>query len=289
MIGSYLGLLRPHQYLKNLFIFLPLFFGLKMYDTHLMIYTAAAFLAFCGTASAVYIFNDIRDIEDDRRHPVKKSRPLASGAVPVGKAVAIMILLLAASISLSLFIGAPIALLLLGYVAINAVYTLWLKHHAILDITVIAVGFILRLFVGSESSGVALSMWIILMTFLLAFFLGLAKRRDELLVFYEQGEKTRKAIDGYNKEFIDSAMIIMASVTIVAYIMYTISSDVMRRVHSDKLYITVLWVVLGIMRYLQITLVDKKSGSPTLVLIKDRLIQLILACWIISFWIIIYL
>jgi 4-hydroxybenzoate polyprenyltransferase len=168
----------------------------------------------------------------------------------------------------------------------NIAYSLYLKHVAIIDVTVIAIGFVLRLFVGAAVTDIELSMWIVIMTFLLALFMALAKRRDDVLIYLNTGKKMRKVIDGYNLQFLDAAMAIMASVVIVAYTIYTTSAEVVERVHSQYLYLTALFVILGIMRYLQITFVQKESGSPTRIVLKDRFVQLTLIGWILSFvWI----
>ena len=279
-------LLRPHQYIKNFFIFLPLFFALKITDTHLLLNATIAFIAFSLTASAIYILNDYFDIEDDRRHPEKKNRPLASGAITKQQALKIMSTLFIAGFSLMAILSLKAAAILALYAIMNIAYSLHLKHIAILDVAIIAIGFVLRLFIGSAVTDIPLSMWIVIMTFLLALFMALAKRRDDVLIYLDTGKKMRKVIDGYNLQFLDTAMAIMASVVIVSYTIYTTSPEVVERVHSQYLYLTALFVILGIMRYLQITFVLKDSGSPTKIVLRDRFIQLTLIGWIITFaWI----
>ncbi|MBF0557615.1 MAG: UbiA prenyltransferase family protein [Nitrospirae bacterium] len=285
---NYIKLLRPHQYLKNLFIFMPLFFGLKITDMHLFFNTLISFVSFSLVASSIYIFNDYHDIADDRNHPAKKNRPLASGKVSKKSAVVLMAVFWAAGFGISFIPGSGVSLLILLYVAMNIAYTLKLKHIAIIDIFIIATGFIIRLFVGSQSGSVSLSMWIIVITFLLALFLALAKRRDDLILYLESGHKARKVIEGYNVEFLNSAMVVMASVVIVSYIMYTISADVVAKMHSNRLYFTVVFVIMGLMRYMQQTLVLKNSSSPTEVLMKDRFLQLVIAGWLLTFMLLIY-
>ena len=155
-----------------------------------------------------------------------------------------------------------------------------------MDVAIIATGFVLRLFVGSAVTGIELTFWIVVITFLLALFMALAKRRSDVLLFLNTGAKTRKVIDGYNLRFLDSAMAIMASVVIVSYILWTTSTEVIQKLHSKYLYLTALFVILGILRYMQITLVDENSGSPTEILWKDRFIQLNSVCWVLVFaWI----
>ncbi len=282
-------LMRIQQYVKNLFIFLPIFFGIQITNFPLLMKTTAAFLAFCITASAVYFFNDYFDCEEDRKHPVKKDRPIASGAVSKRMALIVMVSLAVAGLAASFLIDTTILAIMLIYIVINVLYTVLLKHVAIIDVVVIAVGFVLRLFIGSAASGVQLSMWIIIMTFLLALFLAFAKRRDDVLLYLEKGEKARKVVDGYNLEFLNVSMIIMTAVIIISYVMYTISPMILNRNHGDKIYLTVIWVILGVLRYLQQTIVFNKTGSPTKTLFKDHFLQVVLAGWIISFWVLIYL
>ena len=282
-------LARPHQYIKNFFIFMPLFFDKKITEPGLLSNTFLSFIAFSLTASAVYILNDYCDIEDDRHHPTKKNRPLASGAVRKLDAIIIMAVLLVTGILLMVFLSFNATEILAIYVFINIAYSLYIKHIAILDVTVIAIGFVLRIFIGSAMTGISLSMWIVIMTFLLALFLALAKRRDDVLIYMDSGKKRRKVIDGYNLVFLDIAMGIMAAVVIVAYIIYTTSPEVITRVYNKHLYLTALFVIIGIMRYLQIVFIFKNSSSPTMVVLKDRFMQLTLTGWIVSFAWILYL
>jgi 4-hydroxybenzoate polyprenyltransferase len=281
-------LLRPHQYVKNVAIFLPLFFAMRITSPGAVLVTLAAFIAFSLCASGIYILNDYRDIEDDRRHPRKKNRPLASGAVSPGTGFLLMAGLFVTGFTIMGLLSVQALLILAGYVLMNIAYSFSLKHISILDVTIIAIGFVLRLFVGAAVTGIPLSMWIIVITFLLALFLALAKRRDDVLVFLDTGEKMRRVIDGYNLQFLDGAMMVMASVVIVAYLLYTTSPEIIAKLHSRYLYLTAFFVVLGIMRYMQIAFVEQNSGSPSEVLLKDRFIQLTLLGWIGTFGWILY-
>ena len=281
-------LMRPHQYVKNLFIFLPLFFALKITDTSLLFNAVIAFIAFSLTASAIYTLNDYLDIEEDKQHPKKKYRPLASGAVSKFQAISIMSVLFVAGSTLMTILSLKAAGILAAYVIMNIAYTFYLKHIAILDVVIIAIGFVLRLFIGSAVTGIPLSMWIVIMTFLLALFMALAKRRDDMLIYLDTGKKMRKVIDGYNLQFLDTAMSIMASVVIVAYVIYASSAEVIARVNNDYLYLTGLFVILGVMRYLQVAFVLKDSGSPTKIVLKDRFMQLTLIGWVLTFTWILY-
>jgi len=279
-------LARPHQYLKNLFIFLPIFFALKITDLHLLSSATLAFIAFSLTASGIYILNDYYDIKEDRQHPRKKHRPLASGIISKFEAIIIMLMCFCLGFFLMGLINTKALLILTTYVSLNIAYSLYLKNIAIVDIMIIASGFVLRLFIGSAVTGITLSSWIVIMTFLLALFIALAKRRDDLLIYLDTGKKMRKAINGYNLQFLDSAMVVMATVVIIAYIMYVTSIETVTRINSEYLYLTAFFVILGILRYLQISLVLQDSGSPTKIVIKDRFIQLTLIAWISTFvWI----
>jgi decaprenyl-phosphate phosphoribosyltransferase len=281
-------LIRVHQYIKNLFIFLPLFFAAKITELDLLFYSLISFIAFSLTASAIYIINDYFDIDEDKQHPIKKKRPLASSEIEKSHAIIVSLLLLISGFSLMSFISYSAVGILALYVVLNFAYSYSLKHVSILDVNIIAIGFVLRLFIGSIATDILLSKWIIIMTFLLALFMALAKRRDDVLIFQKTGIKLRKVIDGYNLQFIDSSMIIMASSIIVTYTLYTTSIEVQERFDSEYLYLTVFFVVLGILRYLKITFVNENSYSPTMVILKDSFIQLILVGWALIFTLIIY-
>ena len=285
----FFALLRPHQWVKNTFIFLPLFFGSRFGDLVILRLTALAFMGFCACASAVYIFNDSMDIEEDRGHPQNRERPLASGEVGRNGAYLLMSVLLVAGVGTFFFLGRDSLYLLCFYILLNVLYSIRLKHVPILDVVVISFGFVIRIFIGSIVSGVPLSMWIVIMTFLLALFLALAKRRNDVLISLESGGRTRKSIDGYNTEFLNSSMMIMASVVIVSYILYTVSPDVQMKMNTDKLYLTAFFVVLGILRYLQLTFVENNSGNPSKILLEDRFLQLVLIGWLALFSWILYL
>ena len=287
-------LMRIEQWMKNTFIFLPLFFDRHLLDLSYWQPSLVAFLAFCFAASGIYCFNDIYDVESDRIHPKKCKRPIASGALTVAQGYAIMAvcwLISAAIILADVFLLHNDTLLwaIIGlYVVMNLVYTIRLKRIPILDVFIIAVGFVLRIFAGGVNADIFISHWIVLMTFLLALFLAFAKRRDDVVAWEKTGSVRRKGIDKYNTAFMNQALTIVATLTMVCYIMYTISDSVIERIGNPYLYLTSVFVLAGIIRYLQITIVDTKSGSPTKVLLKDHFIQLCIAGWLIAFAIILY-
>lgn len=282
-----ISLIRPYHYVKNIFILLPLFFVGQFTNTSLLLNGLIAFAAFSLSASAIYIFNDYRDIKDDRKHPKKKYRPLASGLIKKNTALFLMMVLLITGFFLMASVSKSSLVILIIYVLLNIFYSLKLKRIALLDVTIIAIGFVLRLFVGSFAYNVSLEIWIVIMTFLLALFLALAKRRDDVLFFNKSGTKMRKSMDGYNLQLIDGSMLVMSAIVIVAYIQYTTSLEIINKFNSEYLYLTALFVTFGVLRYLQITLVEKKSGSPTEVILKDKTMQVNLLLWLLSFaWII---
>lgn len=290
MIKNLILVLRPYQWVKNLFVFLPLFFGGKLMSFGCLFEECIVFASFCLMASAVYCFNDICDIKSDRLHPRKKNRPIASGIISVSKAYILMIICVFLSYMLIFsFRQYKVGTIISFYLLMNILYCLYLKRIAIIDVFIISLGFVFRVLVGGLAIDVALSHWIIMMTFLLSLFLALAKRRDDVLIFEKKGEITRKNVDKYNLIFLNQSISIIASVTIVCYVMYTLSEEVIDRVGNKYLYATSIFVLLGLIRYLQLTLVDDKSGSPTDILLYDRFIQACVFGWFVSFFIILYL
>ncbi len=286
-VKHYLQLMRIHQWVKNFFIFLPLFFSFKMDHIPLLIADLWAFVGFCLIASSVYIINDWNDIATDRLHPEKRNRPLASGAINKKEALLMILSLVVVGVSVYIFVlGNYIALaLLVSYFILNIFYSLRLKHIPVIDISIVAIGFVIRIFIGGVVTDTPLSRWIVVMTFLLAIFLALGKRRDDVVIYEETGDKVRKNVDGYNIPFLNVAIVVVAAVMMVAYIMYTISPEVTER-NGDNLYLTSFFVFVGLFRYLQIIFVEDKSGNPTLIFLKDNFIRIIIILWIISFFVV---
>ncbi len=289
MLKDLLALARPHQYSKNLFVFIPAFFAFQFTNIELMSEALLAFIGFSFLASAVYVFNDWIDRHEDAQHPEKKSRPIAAGRIKAASAFSFLALLLCLGGITSYLVSLEVLLLVLTYLILNLAYTLKLKHIAIIDIVVIATGFVLRLLVGAEATQVDLSHWIIVMTFLLALFLSLAKRRDDVLIYLKTDQKMRKVIDGYNLKFLDAAMVMTSTIVIVAYVLWSITPEVADRLNTQNIYLTAVFVVLGILRYMQIAFVEEKSGNPSKVLLRDRFIQLTLGGWLSTFVWLIYL
>ena len=207
--------------------------------------------------------------ESDRQHPRKKNRPVASGAVSSQGAGIYSYFLMGAAAALSYLALSPLFLMvLLAYLLLNIAYSSWLKHLALVDVICIATGFVLRVLAGGAACRIWVSNWMILMAFLLALFIAFAKRRDDLVLRADR-DFIRKNLGDYNLEFVDTSMVLTAGMIVVVYIMYATSPDVVAKHGTDKLYASAIWVILGILRYFQITFVLKKSGSPSRILIKD--------------------
>ncbi|WP_234108770.1 decaprenyl-phosphate phosphoribosyltransferase [Chryseobacterium sp. R2A-55] len=290
---QFFKLLRVEQWVKNLFVFAPLFFSGNVTNSKLLIESIFAFVVFSITASCIYIINDYSDIESDRKHPEKRNRPLASGAISKNKALGILGFLIAFATAL-IFFGQSFfhhsywkfSAIILFYFMMNLLYTFKLKHVAIVDICIIATGFVLRVLAGGYATGIYISQWAILLTFVLALVLAIGKRRGELINAQISG-RTRKALDGYNVQFADIALSISCALAIVCYLMFTLSPEVQKRFHPRVFY-TVIFVVFAFLRYLQQTLVYNKTESPTKIVYKDHYIQATLVLWLISFLLQIY-
>jgi 4-hydroxybenzoate polyprenyltransferase len=287
MIKNYVAIARPRQHVKNLLVFAPLFFSGMMFDEVKILSTFFTFVLFSIAASSIYILNDLKDVVEDKNHPTKKYRPIASGKVSKFNATLFANGLFFTAIGCATFLSQEITLIITAYLILNVFYSFGLKHIPILDVSIISIGFVLRIYGGVAAISAEASVWIVLMTFLLAMFLALAKRRDDVLL-HKKDMLVRVNISGYNLEFINAAMTIMASVVVVAYISYTISDAVQVRLNNHNLYLTVFFVIIGMLRYLQITFVEKKSGSPTDVILTDVFLQVTVVLWLVSFGLIIY-
>lgn len=292
MIKDILILIRPKQWIKNMFVFIPMFFAGELFDLHSLCLCAVTFLAYSFMASSIYCYNDIVDADADRRHPVKCHRPVASGAVSVRLAYTLMSLMAVLSVAVVLLLPpevmASVLAVVLFYYLLNLSYCSKLKQYAIVDVCIVAFGFVLRILAGGFACEVTPSNWLVIMTFLLTLFMSFAKRRDDVLRMNETGEPPRKNTVRYNLTFINQAITITASVTLVCYIMYTVSPEVTERFDTPYLYLTFVFVLLGLLRYIQIAVVDKKSGDPTKVILHDHFSQMIVVAWVLSFLLMIY-
>ncbi len=288
MMMAYIKLIRVHQWTKNLFVFAPLFFSGKFLNADGLFESCIGFLCFCLAASSVYVFNDIIDVKNDQLHPTKKYRPIASGKISVSVASVISALLSVSAVTIAFIVSKPFLIVLAIYLLINLAYTLGLKQVSVMDAFIVALGFVLRVAAGGSLSGIIVSHWLYIMTFLLALFIAFAKRRDDVLIMNETGSQMRKSVAGYNLEFISSAVSILCAVLIVSYILYITSPEVNARFAGKHPYISTIFVMLGVFRYLQITLVENNSGSPSKLVLKDLFLKLIIVSWVLFFVIIIY-
>ena len=274
----YLKLIRPEQYVKNAFVFAPLFFGGAFLNWNLFNNVVFAIIAFSLAASSIYILNDFFDINEDQAHPVKSKRPLAAGTIAVKNAFILQFFLMVSALFLASQLSFELFEIIAAYIVLNVFYSKWLKHIAILDVNIIAVGFVLRILAGAVVSHVEPSIWILLITYLLALFLAIAKRRTDVILA-QNGKEVRKNIEGYNLGFIDTALGILASILIVCYIFYCIAPENQEHYHSKWLYVSIIFVINGLFRYLKLAIVDQSTYSPTLIVLKDRFIQITIVLW----------
>lgn len=284
-------LIRPHQWVKNLVVLLPVFFGGALLHIESVYAGLVTALCFSFAASSIYCLNDIVDVEDDRQHPVKCHRPMASGAISITQGYTLMFLMFVLSM-LSTFLlrqsQLETACVILFYWLLNIAYCLKLKQYAIIDVCVVSFGFVLRILAGGYATSIHLSKWIVLMTFLLMLFLSFAKRRDDVVRMNETGHAPRQNTIRYNLTFINQAITITSSVTLVCYIMYTVSPETIQNFHTDYLYLTSVFVLVGLLRYIQIAVVDKRSGDPTKVMLHDCFMQFVVLAFGLAFLFIIY-
>ena len=288
-VKDILSLLRLPQWSKNVFVFLPLFFGGAFDNVNMLGQTVLAALAFSLAASAVYCLNDIVDRKRDALHPTKCQRPLASGALsPVAGGV-LCAMCAAGAVSLAVCCRSPyIWCWIVGYMALNVLYSLVLKRMVIVDVLVLSSFYVMRIMTGGEACGVEVSQWLVIMTFLLALFLALGKRRDDALIYRESKTVVRAVAQHYGVEFLNLALTMVATIAVVAYLIYTISPEVTTRFACRYVYFTAIFVIAGILRYLQLTLAGGKSGDPMHVLLHDCFTQACVLMWVSSFVCIIY-
>jgi 4-hydroxybenzoate polyprenyltransferase len=270
--------MRPRQWIKNLVVFAALVFALRLRDTAALERATLAFVLFCATSGAVYVMNDLFDVERDRRHPRKSHRPIASGdlgMVPAGVAVAV---LLTVSLLVGFTMSPPFGAVLLVYTALNVAYSMWLKEVVILDVMVIAAGFVLRAVGGALVIDVAISTWLVMCTILLSLFLAFCKRRQELETLDDPHEH-RVILREYSVAFLDQMINVVTASTLVAYMFYTMSPEVEQKLGTDKLYLTVPFVLYGIFRYLYLVHRRAKGASPTQALLTDGPLLACVGLW----------
>jgi 4-hydroxybenzoate polyprenyltransferase len=281
--------LRPKHWVKNFFIFLPLIFAKKLFSCPANLKTAAAFLLFSLSSGVAYLINDIADIEKDKLHPTKKLRPLAAGKISLKQAKVYALILGILSVAASFMLNANFGWIVSGYLTLNILYSKILKNEVIIDVFCVSIFFLLRISAGSFIAEIEMSHWIILMTILLALFLALNKRRQELILLDKNAILHRQSLARYNVYFIDQMVAIITSSLVIFYALYTVDSRTVREFGTHHLIWTIPFVYYGIFRYLYLTHKLKKEGDPTRILFLDRKLQLDILFWISACIFIIYL
>ena len=278
-LGGILRSLRPSQWIKNSVVFAALIFAQRFTDVEAVLRCSAAFLLFCGVAGAVYLINDLLDMQADRLHPTKSKRPIASGQVPRGLAVWSAALLAAASIGGGWLLSRPFAMVLATYFLMNLAYSTWLKRVVILDVMVVASGFLLRAVAGGLVLGVEISHWLILCASLLSLFLGFCKRRNELAILDDKAAEHRSILQEYSLPFLDQMISALTASTLLAYCLYTFSPEVEAELGTRYLPLTIPFVLYGIFRYLYLVYQRDEGGSPTRTFYADRPLLVAVALW----------
>lgn len=278
MLKALIKTMRPRQWTKNGFIFFALIFDKQLFLLEPFLRTLAGFFLFCMISSAVYLFNDIVDVEADRNHPEKKFRPIASGELPIAVARTTAVLLTVIAVPLGYSLSPAFALILLTYLAINLLYSRWLKHVPILDVLIISFGFVLRVAAGVTLITVErFSPWLYMITILFSLYIGLGKRRAEMNLLSQGAGAHRKVLDGYTIPLLDQYITIVSGMTIIAYSLYTFSAPNLPENHTMML--TIPFVVYGIFRYLQLIQIGHAAGAPDEVALRDRPLQITMVLW----------
>jgi 4-hydroxybenzoate polyprenyltransferase len=287
-LGAVLLSLRPEQWTKNLLVFGALALSKHLFEAAPFVRTVAAFLLLCGISGAVYLLNDVVDVDRDRLHPRKRLRPVASGALPIPTAVAFSVGLSAACLAGSLALGARFALCLTSYFLLNVLYSFKLKNLVILDVLALSLGFPLRAVAGAVAIAVRISDWLLICTLLLALFLALAKRRHELVSLNDGAAKHRAILVEYSPYLLDQMISVVTASCVTAYAFYTTAPETVEKFRTDRLVWTLPFVLYGIFRYLYLVHQKEQGGSPTDILLTDRPLLLDVALWAVTIVVIVY-
>src|SRR3972149_6317324 len=270
----YFDLLRYKHCIKNILIFFPLFFAGGLFDAEALLGSAIAFISFSLASSAMYVTNDILDAQFDRNHPAKKQRPIAAGLVKPGVAAFFAAFLAVFSVIIAALLNLNVFAVVGAYIILNFLYSILLKNIPVLDILSVAIGFPLRLYAGAFAADVALTNQFVIMTFLLAVLLTVGKRRDDTILLEKQALVVRPSVKKYNTTMLNSMIIVIMAAVIASYIIYTISPEILMRPYGNSVYLTTIFVVAGMMRYLQIIFVEGGAASPTELILRDRFMQI---------------
>ncbi len=288
-VGALLESLRPGQWMKNGFVFAALIFSRSLTDWHRNLRVTLAALFFCLMSSAAYLLNDILDATEDRNHPLKRLRPLASGRLSVRAAASVAALLAVVALGGAWALDSTFFIVLVSYAGLNLLYSWFLKRVTLLDVFVVAAGFLFRVIGGSVVIHVEFSSWLIVCTILVALFLALSKRRHELVVLGEGASNHRAILANYSPYFLDQLIAIVTASTVMSYSLYTLSPDVRAKFPGKRLELTIPFVLFGIFRYLYLVHQKEEGGNPTRVLLTDFVLLSVVLMWAISVILIIYL
>lgn len=280
-IGGVVRTIRPHQWVKNVFVLAPVVFAKEIFDPLLLTRAATAFAVFCLLAGAIYTINDIADFEADRMHPVKRSRPIASGRVPMPVAKVLAAVLVLGSLSWAALQNGAFFAVAAAYFVLNLAYSMKLKHVAYLDVGCISAGFVLRVVGGGLATHVYVSRYLFLCTALLALFLGFGKRRHELAAAAGKAVLQRAALESYSKRGLDVALAVTALATTGTYLVYTLDPNTRSFFNSDWLWVSSVFVMLGVFRFLQLVSSRPKAESPTQEMLRDGPFVAIVLLWVV--------
>ena len=287
-LGSLVVSLRPGQWTKNLVVFAGLLFGRRLFDAAAAAEACAGVAIFCALSGVVYLLNDVADREADRQHPLKSTRPIASGELAPGLALATAAALAVFSLALAYWLRPAFALVALAYVLLQAAYSARLKHVVIIDVLTIAIGFVLRAVAGAVVIDVAISHWLLICTVLLALFLALSKRRHELTLLADDASGHRRILGEYSPYLLDQMIGVVTASTLIAYIFYTISPETVQNFQTEYLALTIPFPLYGIFRYLYLVHRKDGGGSPTEMLVTDRPLLACVALWAATVVLIVY-
>lgn len=281
--------LRLRQWIKNLLIFSALIFSGKLMDVHFLLKTIGAFFLFSFTVSGVYLLNDCFDLKHDLNHPIKKNRPLAQGLLTVSESVFSALILFLFSIGIAFFVDINFMFVLILYIFLNILYTVYVKHILIVDVLFLSLFFILRVLAGALVISVSASFWLIICTFMLATFIGFGKRRHELMELDKIAKEHRKVLQYYEPYFLDQMMAVVATSTVITFILYTVSDAAVSNFGSVKLLYTTPLVLYGVFRYLYLIHCKKKGGDPATLIVNDTPMVINVVLWALLAVILIYL
>ena len=277
-----LRLMRPYQWVKNAFVFTGLLFGHAWHDPNLVTQVVIAFVAFCLVSSAIYTINDIVDLEQDKHHPRKCRRPLASGSVSISSAIMLAALLAMLGLVLAYYAAPTVLVILIGYALMNVAYTLWFKHVVILDVFIIATGFMLRILAGTLGVGIPPSQWLLLCGLMVTLFLGFTKRRAEIIALAEDKNAHRKVLEHYSPVLLDKMIVITSAGLIMSYSLYTMNPDTIRIHNTPNLIYTVPFVMYGVFRYIYLLHHQSRGGDPSHDLVRDPHLFAVVGAWLLA-------